>query len=126
MKLIINGTLPSINHMYANVMIGKRRQRVLTDFAQVWKNDIIWQAIAWRNQNKWKTATGKTIVRLWYYFPDHRKRDTHNTLKLLLDCFEDALIYENDMNALPHIVDFEVDKDNPRVEVEFEIREVSA
>lgn len=123
MKLIIPGILPSVNHMYKAIRIKGHASRALTDEAKVWMTDIIIQTIAWKNKTKWKTAEGKVFIRLWYYFPDHRKRDTHNTLKLLLDCFEDAGIYSNDRYALPQIMDFEIDKANPRVEIQFEVKE---
>jgi len=102
-------------------MVKGRRIKVLSPEAKQWANDTIFLATAWRLNNKWITANDKVIVRFWFYFPDRRKRDTHNTLKLTLDCFEAASIYENDRYALPQIMDFEVDRNNPRVEVEFEL-----
>lgn len=119
-RLIIPGVPPSVNHMYVNAYHGKRARRVLTPTAEAWKTEIIVRANMWKKRNNWNTANDKTIVRLWFYWPDKRKRDTHNTLKLLLDCFEDALIYYNDKYALPQIMDYDVDRENPRVEVEFE------
>ena len=68
--------------------------------------------------NAWTTARGKVILNLYYYFPDQRKRDTHNTLKLMLDGLEDAGLYENDYYALPRVINFWIDKKNPRVEIE--------
>lgn len=112
-RFILYGTIPSVNHMYMNT-------RKLRPEAEVWKEETILLASNWRRKNGWKTATGKVIVRLWFYFPDRRKRDTHNGLKILLDALEDARIYENDRYALPQIMDFEVDRENPRVEIEFE------
>jgi crossover junction endodeoxyribonuclease RusA len=44
-------------------------------------------------------------------------RDTHNGLKLLLDALEKA-VYDNDRYALPRIQDWDIDKTDPRVEVE--------
>jgi len=88
--------------------------------ARKWYDDTVIQASVWRNKNKWSTATGKVIVRLWFYFPDRRKRDTHNALKALLDALEDACIYQNDQYALPQVMDWDVDRENPRIEIEFE------
>jgi len=119
-RLIIPGTPPSMNHMYRNAMVKGRRMRVLSKTAKNWADDMTILATDWRVRNRWKTADGKVIVRFWFYFPNGRRRDTHNTLKLLLDCFEDARIYENDQLALPQIMDYDIDRDNPRVEVEFE------
>lgn len=126
MRLIIPGVLPSVNHMYRNARVGNRNVRVLSPEAERWARTIDIQATVWRVGEKWKTATGKVIVRLWYYWPDNRKRDTHNTLKLLLDVLESAGIYDNDKNALPQIMDWEVDRKYPRVEIEFLLKEESA
>lgn len=120
-RLILPGLIPSVNHQYENKTIKGRRMRVLTLDAAKWEHDTILLAKHWRQKNKWSTATGKIILRLWYYFPDARQRDTHNTLKLLLDALESAGIYENDRFALPQIMNWEIDRQNPRTEIEFEV-----
>lgn len=119
-RLIIPGKAPSVNHMYRNAMVRGRRIKVKTPVAKAWFDETITLATVWRQQNKWSTATGKVIVRLWYFFLDKRRRDTHNTLKPLMDALEDAGIYEDDKTALPQIMDYEVDRKNPRIEIEFE------
>lgn len=119
-RLILHGKAPSVNHMYRNARVGRRQMKVLSPEARKWYDDTVIQANVWRNKNKWSTATGKVVVRLWFYFPDRRKRDTHNALKALLDALEDACIYQNDQYALPQVMDFEVDRKNPRIEIEFE------
>lgn len=120
-RLILPGTAPSVNHMYNNAYIKGRRMRVLNDDAKAWFEDTTYRAIQWRTSNKWPTANGKVIVRLWFYFPDKRRRDTHNALKALLDALEDARIYEDDKLALPQIMDYQVDRQNPRIEIELEV-----
>jgi crossover junction endodeoxyribonuclease RusA len=117
-RLVLNDVPPSVNHMYRNVTVNGRRMKVLTPLAQRWFDNTVITANLWRSKNKWPTAKGKVIVRLWYFFPDLRKRDTHNGLKALLDALEDARIYENDKYALPWVMDFQVDRDYPRVEIE--------
>lgn len=119
-RLILPGTAPSVNHMYQNTG-GKRRMKVLKPKAKAWFDETTLLANLWRTKNKWPTANGKVIVRLWYYFPDARRRDTHNTLKALLDALENGLIYEDDKLALPRIMDYEIDRKNPRIEIEFEV-----
>lgn len=106
--------------MYVIVKIGRRFVKVLSKSAKSWFEDAVILTGVWRQKNKWQTCQYKTIVNLWYYFPDRRIRDTHNTLKILLDALEDGEIYVNDRWALPRIMDFEIDKKNPRVEIEFE------
>ncbi|MFD1179509.1 RusA family crossover junction endodeoxyribonuclease [Paenibacillus puldeungensis] len=119
-RLILPGLAPSVNHMYITARRGHKNVRVLTKDAQQWRDEMIAIANNWRVKNKWSTADRKVIVRLWFYFPDKRRRDTHNGLKVLLDALEDALIYEDDKLALPQVIDFEFDKQNPRIEIEFE------
>jgi crossover junction endodeoxyribonuclease RusA len=89
----------------------------------MWFEDTVIKAGNWKKENHWETAHHKIIVRLWYYFPDYRRRDTHNTLKILLDALEDAQIYVDDRWALPQIQDFVIDKASPRVEMEFQLLE---
>jgi crossover junction endodeoxyribonuclease RusA len=120
-RLILPGTAPSVNHMYQNAKVGRRTIKVLKPKARAWFEETTLHANLWRTKNKWPTANGKVIVRLWYYFPDARRRDTHNTLKALLDALEDGLIYEDDKLALPRIMDYEIDRKNPRIEIEFEV-----
>jgi crossover junction endodeoxyribonuclease RusA len=120
-RLILPGTAPSVNHMYQNAKVGRRTIKVLKPKARSWFEETTLHANLWRTKNKWPTANGKVIVRLWYYFPDARRRDTHNTLKALLDALEDGLIYEDDKLALPRIMDYEIDRKNPRIEIEFEV-----
>lgn len=128
-RLIIPETPPSVNHMYVNHShqyrdksgkLRSRRMRVLTPEAQKWMDNAVILTNIWRNKNKWATQKGKVIVRLWFYFSSNQHIDTHNGLKITLDAFEDALIYKNDKTALPWIMDYQIDKDNPRLEVQFE------
>lgn len=55
-------------------------------------------------------------VDLYYYFPDRRKRDTHNTLKILMDALE-FLVFEDDYYVLTRVQMVELDRENPRVEM---------
>lgn len=119
-RLILHGSAPSVNHMYQNARVGRRLIKVMKPKAKEWFEETALQAMLWRSKNKWSTTSGKVIVRLWYYFPDERRRDTHNTLKALLDALESGGIYVDDKTALPQIMDYEVDRKNPRIEIEFE------
>lgn len=106
--------------MYINAKIGGRLMKILTKQAKIWLDDTVIKATIWRKETNWETSHHKTIVKLWYYFPDNRRRDTHNTLKILMDALEDAQIYIDDRWALPQIQNFGIDKSNPRLEIEFE------
>lgn len=106
--------------MYRNAWVRGRQIKVYTAKARRWYDDTVIQATSWRNRNRWRTEKGKVVVNLWFYFPDKRRRDTHNTFKALLDALEEARIYEDDKYALPRVMDWEVDRENPRLEIEFE------
>jgi len=106
---------PSVNAIYYNTRKGGRR---LTTKAEHYIRDaraLINLAI---DEQKWK----KQEKGIWlycdmvFYFPDRRRRDSHNCLKLLLDVLE-SYVYVDDMYVLPRILSVEYDKENPRVEI---------
>ena len=53
---------------------------------------------------------------LYFYMPDRRKRDSHNTLKIFMDSLE-LLLFEDDFYVLTRIQSVKLDRDNPRVEM---------
>jgi crossover junction endodeoxyribonuclease RusA len=56
------------------------------------------------------------VMDLYFYFPDKRVRDSHNTLKLLTDALE-GLLFSNDYFLLPRIQTVTLDRENPRLEI---------
>ena len=75
----------------------------------------------WAKENKWTlTPKGtKVIVRAWIYWEKYN-RDSDNIWKLTLDSFQGVLV-ENDRWFVPRVMDFTVDKEEPRLELEFEV-----
>ena len=61
----------------------------------------------------------KVIVRIWVFWKSNQRRDTDNIMKLLLDAMKEIAFWDDRM-ALPQVMDFAVDKENPRIEVELE------
>ena len=55
-------------------------------------------------------------VSFWFFWADRKKRDTHNCLKLILDGLQ-GVVYPDDQYVLPSVIDFQVDPENPRVEM---------
>jgi crossover junction endodeoxyribonuclease RusA len=107
---------PSVNHCYFTCP--KTGRRLLSKKAKQYIETVQTQAKIAANQQGWQpTVKQKVIIDLWWYFPDNIKRDSHNGLKLLLDALEKA-IYDNDRYALPRIQDWDIDKADPRVEME--------
>jgi hypothetical protein len=110
------GYFPSANAIYMNTPHGGRR---LNDMAEAklkeWQDwTKRWADGRWTCQ---KVGT-KVVAEMVFYFPDEKIRDTHNAKKLLLDSLE-GIIHENDMWILDRTLDFAIDPDFPRIEIDF-------
>lgn len=110
---------PSWNHLY----ILKGSRQFLDKWAIKHKKRIISLAQEWVQENNWEmTENRKVIVNMWVYWSDSRKRDCHNIDKLILDALE-SVIFDDDSNVLLRFQDFDIDRENPRVEIEFVVGE---
>ena len=115
---------PSSNHIYVRrsktyYKNGKKRKRVmnvLSDRAQAWMEYATDKALTAMKECKWECLDVKVIVEMWVYWPDKRRRDAHNLTKLLCDALE-GTVCSDDKFMLVRIMNFELDRDNPRVEV---------
>lgn len=116
------GVFPSENRIHVTLRNGSRRlipaaeERLKSwhDMASVWAVENLWTL---------QEEGTKVIAEMTFYLPDDKvSRDTHNAKKLLLDSLE-GVIHENDMWILDQTIDFHFDKKNPRVEIEFKIKE---
>lgn len=56
------------------------------------------------------------VVEVTYYFPDKRRRDSHNYLKLLMDVLE-GIVFVNDQFCIVREQYVYLDRKNPRLEV---------
>lgn len=106
---------PSINHMYVNTYGGGKRLSKTAEQYFAKSKALIEEAIT---HQKWtyKYQSEWLYLDLDFYFPDRRKRDSHNCLKILLDLLEGSL-FENDYYVMPRINLVEYDVDFPRVEM---------
>ena len=113
---------PSVNHSHKNIRRGNRLMRIRSEETQQYMDDAKWMAIDWRNRVKWRKpdAKSKIILRIWIYWADLRRRDADNLGKVLLDSLT-GVLYEDDRQVLPRVMDMNVDRRNPRVEIELEI-----
>lgn len=113
---------PSVNHMYIHK---KNGSKILTKNVKKYIKELQTICKKSKKEQGWKTDKKYVwyVMDLYFYFPDKRKRDSHNCLKLLLDCLE-GLLFENDYYILPRIQYVTLDRDNPRVEVVFYPQEV--
>lgn len=106
---------PSVNAIYYNTRGGGRRLTYKAeDYIRITRA-LVNVAI---EEQHWKVPTKSTwlYIDMVYYFPDRRRRDASNCLKILLDAIE-GRVYQDDMYALPRIQSVEYDKENPRVEI---------
>lgn len=125
MRIVVPGIPPSVNHMYRrHTLKDGRRINVTTSKAKAWLDAASLCARVAANAASWECVpTGqKVIVRLWFYWPNRHRRDTHNTLKACLDAWQ-GVLYEDDQYALPRIMDWQIDKQNPRIEAEIVLYE---
>lgn len=108
---------PSVNHMYMNTYGGGKR---LTPKAEAWvkfarrlTNEAV-QKSKWNMERKgyW------LVCEMVFWFPDKRKRDSHNSFKCMFDALE-GIVYENDQYVLPRVMHCGLDRDNPRIELRF-------
>lgn len=106
--------VPSVNHCYRNVSV---HRRILTKIGQAWKSESQYIARTEAMRQGWVfTQKEKIIMEVWTYWPDYRRRDTHNAHKLLADALE-SILYDDDRYVLMRDMDYNVDKKNPRVEI---------
>ena len=105
---------PSVNHMYQSAGRGRRLTKDATKYIKVVQEEAK-RAI---KQRKWKKDNPAVwyVMDLYYYFPDKKVRDSHNTLKILTDALE-GLVFPNDYFVLPRIQYVTLDRKNPRLEL---------
>ncbi|WDI05053.1 RusA family crossover junction endodeoxyribonuclease (plasmid) [Paenibacillus urinalis] len=113
------GFYPSVNHIYENTgRGGKKLTKPAEDLFEKWHA----LAYAWSLKNDWKMTTkDKVVLELTAYFPDEKKRDTHNVFKLMMDALE-GVIYKNDHYALPRVKDFHYLEKDSGIQPYFELR----
>ena len=107
-------TVPSMNNVYRNI---SKYRRILMPEGKRWKLLVQTNAKIIANMNEWKlSANEKLVMELVFYWPDKRRRDCDNQLKLLCDTLQ-GVLYEDDRWILPRVIDFKIDKKNPRVSI---------
>lgn len=114
----------TVNHQYQNIYKkmanGRMRaMKVTSAKAKKWVEENSPKVHEWIKKNGWYPLDEKVIVYVWFYYNDNRKRDCHNYFKLLFDQLEADGIVVNDKWIIPRVVDFNVDKKNPRIELIF-------
>jgi crossover junction endodeoxyribonuclease RusA len=111
---------PSINHAYYY----HNNRKIRTAKTKAYDKQVQEITIqAMKEQGIKKFPDDKKIrMNMWFHFPDARKRDTHNTHKIPIDAME-GIVYSNDYWVLPNFVDFDIDRENPRLDLELYVIE---
>lgn len=113
MKLIINEIPPSNNKFMGN----SRNFNEYRHEKERW-HWLIKAAIT----GKPPDAIQKAVVKIKYFFPDKRRRDPDNySGKMILDpLVREGIIADDSFNNIRLVLSAEVDRDNPRTEIEIE------
>lgn len=106
---------PSLNHAYITRRGGG--QRIMTDTTRKYKLDV-WSLV--------KAAGIKTpykklsLISYMFFYPDNRKRDNDNGLKILRDALKGSLFVDDCWQAIEwEYLSGRIDRDNPRVEIDW-------
>ncbi|MCR8981615.1 RusA family crossover junction endodeoxyribonuclease [Brevibacillus laterosporus] len=106
--------VPSWNHLYIIV----RNKPTLGKWGELYKARVAEAALDWAMDTDWlMVKERKVILRTWIFWNDARNKDCHNTDKAWADALE-GIIYEDDSQALIQYQDFQIDRKNPRIEIE--------
>lgn len=109
-KITLTGVPLSVNHLYKR---GRHGGVYMTqegkDLKEMWMYEVMQQ---------WKEAmiTEPVAVEVIIYWPDKRKRDNDNALKLIFDCMQ-GRVYEDDNQIEEHNVKKFYGSKDPRVEL---------
>lgn len=114
MKIILGGVPLSVNKLY-----GTRRDggKYLTKEALEQKRTLGWLAKeAMLKARIHDPLRGDIDMVIDFYFPDKKRRDSDNPLKLLWDSMT-GIVYEDDSQIMTYCVRKHFDKENPRTEI---------
>lgn len=107
---------PSVNHCYYYKGNKRIKKKTARDFEK--EVDKLTKKYISEVQEVFPEKT-KIACNMWFYMPDLRRRDSHNSIKLVMDAVEKGGLYEDDRFVMPRIQDVTLDRDNPRIEMEF-------
>lgn len=120
MSASVTVTLPlplSVNHLHRRVTLDSGRViEVKTNAAKKWDRDCALVVTAAARRAGWtiRPKGRKVVVELIAFWPNARRRDMNNLHKQVGDLLE-GIVYEDDCYALLRDIDFDVDRDNPRL-----------
>jgi len=112
MKLILP-LPPSLNHAYITTKKGKR---IMTSECRNYKEAMHLQIKSLIR----KPFKHLRLIRYYFYWPDNRRRDVDNALKILRDTFKGSLVVDDSWQFIScECINSSIDRKNPRVEIEY-------
>ena len=116
---------PTTNHLYNSVSFWDaksqkhRCRRILSQEGKSYKEVIGWQAKMNAAQSGWVYAGGRLHFEIGIAFPDNRRRDITNRVKVLEDGIAEALGFDDSVVDSFKVERLPNDKMNPHVRVLF-------
>lgn len=109
---------PSDNHAHRIGQVRGHACIVLTPGARAWREEAQWTMKIWRRAVGWTVPErgSKVIAAITIWWPDRRVHDSGNLIKELADAIKGILVVD-DQWLLPRIMDWDLDRQHPRVVV---------
>ncbi len=105
---------PSVNSLYATV----KGRRVLSKAGREYKDSVGRQIMAENGAQRFTVASGDRLaLTIRLYFPDKRRADISNRVKVLEDALSEALHFDDCRVDRLLVVRAGIDKHEPRCEV---------
>jgi Holliday junction resolvase RusA-like endonuclease len=120
LKITIEGTPISINHLYGS----RGSRRFMTSRGKQFKQMVSDLASSLVEGNKIYPTPHPVEVELAYYFSDRRKRDIQNLNKEVLDAFN-GIIYDDDSQVVRLVLSKHISKHKPKTEIKIRIKKTS-
>jgi crossover junction endodeoxyribonuclease RusA len=116
---------PSVNHSHRNIRLRSKRTGRLYTAQSPTKACRSWRSTAGlyinraRGDARWETIArpARVVVELRYFWPDLRRRDTHNRIKEVCDALQRCRVFEDDCQVVVHELGFELDRVNGHLEI---------
>ena len=121
MKIILSGNPLSTQTIYRCTCIANKPRLYMTKRGKEKKKQYQWEAKA---QYKGKPLKGDLKMEIVLFFKDLRKHDIDNYNKLVLDALQ-SFLYEDDKQIKHLTIHKQIDRLEPRIEVQVERSETS-
>lgn len=115
-RFTIAGTVPGVNHTYRIVYVGGHARLAKHPEVEAWQTEVAYRTKLARPRGWEPTRRIRITLCIWF---KREGRDADGIMKALLDGIAKGLDVD-DRHFLPCVTSVEVDRVNPRIEVEIE------